>query len=93
MHYEWDEAKRQQNIAKHGLDFLDAVAVLESPALLVIADTRHDYREARLIGFGPLADRLCVVVHVERTADCIRIVSFRKANRREIHFYDEHTKA
>ena len=40
------------------------------------ADTRHDYGEERLIGFGPLDGQLCVVVHVERSRGLIRIVSF-----------------
>lgn len=93
MRYEWDAAKRRHNLAKHGLDFLDAVLVLEHPALLVIVDTRHAYGEERLIGFGPLAQRLCVVVHVERTAECIRIVSFRKATRQEMRFYEQHTQS
>ncbi len=92
MRYEWDETKRRQNLAKHGLDFLDAVPVLEHPALLVIADTRHDYGEERLIGFGPLDGRLCVVVHVERSRGRIRIVSFRKATRQELRFYEQHVQ-
>ncbi|MFO1358603.1 BrnT family toxin [Plasticicumulans sp.] len=41
MRYEWDEAKRQQNLVKHGLDFVHAVAVLEHPDLLLIADNRR----------------------------------------------------
>ena len=92
MRYEWDEAKRQQNLVKHGLDFVHAVAVLEHPDLLLIADNRRDYGETRLIGFGPLTGRIHVVVHVARTASCIRIVSFRKANHREVRFYEQNAQ-
>ena len=46
MEIEWDEAKNRENIAKHGLDFLDASQVFESPVLERI-DNRFDYGEER----------------------------------------------
>jgi uncharacterized DUF497 family protein len=36
--YEWDKAKNRANIAKHGVDFADAVAVFEDPLALTIPD-------------------------------------------------------
>lgn len=39
-HILWDEAKRQANLDKHGLDFLDAVMVLESPYRLDVESVR-----------------------------------------------------
>ncbi len=74
--------------AKHGLDFVDAIALLESDDLLVIDDNRQDYGEQRCIGFGPVGGRICVVVHVRHRVDTARIISFRKANRREVKFYE-----
>lgn len=38
MHYEWDEIKREENLRKHGVDFCDAIGVLEDPANLTIED-------------------------------------------------------
>ena len=45
MHILWDEAKRQANLGKHGLDFLDAVMVLESPYRLDVESVRSSEPE------------------------------------------------
>jgi len=44
--FEWDEAKRSTNIAKHGIDFVEVPEMLGGP-MLVVPDTRKDYGEAR----------------------------------------------
>lgn len=44
MNFIWDEAKRMANIAKHGLDFMDAARVFDTPMVL-FEDDRHDYGE------------------------------------------------
>jgi uncharacterized protein len=54
MRFEWDEAKNQANIRKHGFDFADAEEMFSGP-LLVRPDTREDYGEERWIGIGTLA--------------------------------------
>ena len=41
MHLIWDPEKRQNNLAKHGLDFIDAVAVLDSPYRLDVQSVRN----------------------------------------------------
>lgn len=46
MEFEWNEAKRQSNLEKHGVDFIDAARVL-ADAPLILEDTRHDYGEQR----------------------------------------------
>jgi len=51
MHYEWDEAKREENLRKHGVDFADAVGALEDPASLTIEDP-DAASEARFITLG-----------------------------------------
>ena len=51
MRLEWDEAKRQVNIRKHGLDFADAGDLFSQP-MLVAPDTREDYGENRWRGLG-----------------------------------------
>lgn len=82
----WDEAKRQANLDKHGLDFLDAVMVLESPYRLDIESVRSS--EQRTQPFAYVFDVLAVltVVHVTRE-DAIRIVSFRPASEEERSVY------
>jgi uncharacterized protein len=85
--YEWDEAKNAANFAKHGLDFSDADLVLASPCVTWV-DDRFDYGEERLISLGTLKGRLVAIAYVRR-ADSLRIISMRKANRRERKIYQE----
>ena len=87
MRFEWDEAKRRANIAKHGIDFLDVPRMFSS-VMLVGPDVRKDYGEIRQIGFGFIRGRLMTVVFTERTK-VIRIISARKANSREEAYYQE----
>ena len=55
MNLEWDENKNQENIRKHGLDFVDAEDVFNHPMLIQL-DTRLDYGEDRWIGIGVTHD-------------------------------------
>ncbi len=87
VRFEWDEAKRTANIAKHGIDFLDVPEIFTS-LMLVGSDVRKDYGETRTIGFGFIRGRLMAVVFTER-AKVIRIISARKANKREETYYQE----
>lgn len=87
MKFEWDDVKNQENIAKHGLDFVDASQVFESPVLERL-DDRFDYDEDRWIAVGLSRGVLCVVlVYTERSSNTIRIISFRKADRYERQAY------
>ncbi|MEF3697357.1 BrnT family toxin [Desulfolutivibrio sp.] len=81
MQFEWDEAKRQANITKHGLDFVEAVAVLEDAPTLFV-DDRFDYGEPRCIAIGEAKGRPLVVAFTMRDG-VFRIISVRKANVRE----------
>ena len=86
MNYEWDESKRQSNLAVHELDF-SQIAELDWETAIELEDTRRDYGETRFMVFGLLGDRLTVVIYTVRRA-AIRIISWRKANDRERRFYD-----
>jgi uncharacterized DUF497 family protein len=88
MKYEWSEAKNRGNLAKHGLDFADAGQVLAG-ACVTFADDRVEYGEKRLITLGLLAGRAVVTAHSPRGDDVTRIISMRKANRREQKIYQE----
>lgn len=85
MEFEWDTAKNELNIQKHGFDFADAAACFHSP-LLVRKDTRHDYDEPRLVGLGRIQDVVVDIVFTRR-GDRIRVISLRRANRRERQLY------
>jgi len=82
----WDESKRQLNLDKHGLDFVDAVMVLESRYRLDVESVRGD--EQRTQTFAYVFDVLAVltVVHVARDG-AQRIVSFRPASEEERSAY------
>ena len=84
MLFEWDETKRQSNLAKHGVDFTAAKRMLEDmPTML--EDTRQDYGELRCLAIGKDAGRLLVVAFTAFTVrdGVYRIISARKANARE----------
>ena len=85
MRYTWDDAKRQSNLIKHGLDFSDAPKVFAGP-LVLFEDGRHDYGEQRMIGIGLLGFLVVLIVHVESDEE-IRIISMRKADSDEIDLY------
>jgi uncharacterized DUF497 family protein len=81
MRYEWDETKRQINVSKHGFDFVGCEAIFEGDTLTV-EDDRVDYGERRFVTLGLLQGRAVAVTHTE-TEHVIRIISVRKATRRE----------
>ncbi len=85
--FEWDEAKCEANIRKHGIDFADVPEVFESETVIV-EDDRFDYGETRFIALGLLQGRTVAVVFVEYE-DTIRIISARKATRHEERAYYE----
>jgi len=85
MRCEWDEAKNRSNFAKHGLDFSDAEQVLTGPSVTFV----DDYGEVRLITLGLLANRLVIIAHAPRGDESTRIISMRKANRREQKIYQK----
>lgn len=85
MDVEWNQAKRDRNLAKHGVDFA-AIEGFSWNAALTREDTRSAYGETRFVSISPIGDRLYVAVWTERGVDC-RLISLRKANKREVAIY------
>ena len=85
MEFVWSETKRAANLRAHGLDFVDAARVFEG-VTYTFEDDRFAYGEQRFITLGLLAGTPVSVVHTE-AAHKIRIISFRKATRREAEIY------
>ena len=81
MRYTWDEAKRQNNLKKHRLDFADAEIVFDG-LTLTFEDDCFDYEEERFITMGMLDGEIVVIAHTERE-DETRIISMRKATKHE----------
>ena len=90
MNFTWDEAKRQSNRVKHGLDFARAPQVFASETFTT-PDERFAYDEARFITIGWLDATLVVIAHTE-IHNMIRIISMRRATSHERRIYTENTR-
>ena len=88
MQFEWDESKNRSNINKHHIDFVDAVEIFKLPILTAI-DNRKDYGEERWIAIGQMLNNIITVVYIEPDNDTIRIISARKASKREKEYYEK----
>ena len=90
MDFEWDENKNKINIEKHHIDFNDAKIIFGKP-LIVKQDSRKQYGEIRWIAIGLLNFFVVIIIYTERD-DKIRIISIRKANKKEKAIYYERFK-
>jgi uncharacterized DUF497 family protein len=81
----YDPAKSQRNIRDRGLSF-ETAAEFDLESALYAVDDRHDYGEKRYVAIGLRGDRLHVLCFAE-TPDGIRVISFRKADAREVSRY------
>lgn len=87
FHLTFDGAKNVANIGKHGMSLKEA-GQLRWEELLAWPDERHVYGEPRMAGLAPIGVRLYAVVYVDR-GDIRRIISLRRANKRELARYVE----
>jgi uncharacterized DUF497 family protein len=85
VHIVFDPEKDATNLGKHGVS-LAAAAQLDWDAALAWIDDRADYGELRIVALAPIGDRLFFVVFVDRD-EARRIISLRRANRREVNHY------
>ena len=86
--FEWDEAKNQINIVKHGIDFIEAETVFFDENAILIPDPDHSQEEERFILGISEKLRLMVVCHCYRASDTvIRIISARKPTKQETSQY------
>lgn len=85
MEFEWDEAKSEHNRVTRGLPF-DLVEELFGGRVVAEPDSRRDYGEQRMIAIGRAGGLVLVCIYTDRGA-VRRIISLRKANRRERNAY------
>jgi uncharacterized protein len=86
MHFTWDAKKAARNLKKHGVSFEEAATAFDDELGAYYQDALHA-RRFILIGYSQRR-RLPFVVHAEINADSIRIISARKATKREKEHYE-----
>lgn len=90
MIFEWDRRKAATNRTKHGVDFDEAASAFLDPLAVTYPDPDHSRIEARFLTFGHSArGRVLAVSHMEIDDEHLRIISARKATKREAHDYQE----
>jgi uncharacterized protein len=87
MKIEFDAAKNDANVRERGLPF-DRAAEFDFDSAIVEQDNRKDYPEVRYVALGYLESRLHVLCFTGIEGG-IRVISFRKANSREVKIYEQ----
>lgn len=82
---DWGQRKRQANLKKHGFDFVDANEIFDG-VTFTYEDDRISYGEQRFVTLGSLRGTVVSIVHTEQD-DHIRVISMRKATKREREIY------
>lgn len=95
--FEWDPVKATANSRRHGVRFEQAATIFHDPRAVSLFDDAHSFAEERWLTLGvDQAGRLLVVSHtfqaMEPTVCRIRVISARKATRREQQHYTEGTR-
>ncbi len=84
--YEWNEAKREANLVKHGVDLMDALEVFADPLRVERVNRRREYAEERREVVGMVRDQMLFVVYTLR-GEVRRLISARRASRNERRAY------
>lgn len=86
---QWDDRKNRANIAKHGISFEEAASVFFGENAIEYPDEVHSGSEERflLLGFSAKLRLLVVCYCLRQPRDTVRIISARKATRKERTFY------
>jgi uncharacterized DUF497 family protein len=85
MHFDFDPRKSDQNLAKHGIDFVEAQKLWEDPDRIVIPARTID--EPRFVLIGRIGEKHWSAVFTYRGED-IRIISVRRSRKEEIEWYE-----
>ncbi|QIB67316.1 BrnT family toxin [Kineobactrum salinum] len=94
LNFEWDIRKDASNQKKHGVSFHEAKTAFTDEYARLIADPDHSDEEDRFILLGTsIHSRLLVVCHCARADEIVRIISARKADKRERMIYEGYRHA
>ncbi len=94
MRFEWDDAKARINKRRHGVTFDQAITAFDDPFGLIAPDKKHSSAgEERSWLIGESDHGILVVVFTERENGGVwRIISARRANRREKRLYEKYAR-
>jgi uncharacterized DUF497 family protein len=87
--YEWDPKKARANVRKHGVSFEEAATVFLDPLAVTYPDPDHSEEETREITIGRSARHRVVFLSHTRRGERTRLISVRKATKRERKQYEE----
>ncbi len=89
LQFEWDDAKAEKNLGKHGVPFAYAIGVFLDPSVVIFDASRAEDGEIRRKAVGLIDGRLYVVVHTFR-AGVVRLISARRTDEAERKAYGAH---
>jgi uncharacterized protein len=89
LRFKWDPRKAKANLAKHDVSFEEAMTVFANPLARIFPDEDHSANELREIIVGHSSERNLILVSFTAPNDEVRIISARKATRRERKDYEE----
>ena len=92
LEFEWDEAKAASNQKKHGVTFEEAATVFADPLAAIFDDEVHSEEEQREIIIGHSAKKRLLLVCFTERAEAIRIISARRATKRERKDHEENPR-
>ena len=85
--FEWDEQKAERNQSKHSVSFRFATRAFDDKNRLTVIDHRYNYGETRYISLAKIDHRVYVIAFTFRSSN-IRLISARKANKKEVKRYE-----
>jgi uncharacterized DUF497 family protein len=91
LEFEWNAAKAEANVQKHGVSFTEALTVFADPLARIFDDPDHSHEEDRELIVGYSGGRRLVIVCFAEREGRIRIISARAATKRERQDYEEST--
>lgn len=89
LEFEWDEDKAAANEKKHRVTFEEAATVFSDPLAAIFDDEAHSEEEQREIIIGHSADNRLLLVSFTERGEAIRIISARRATKKERRDYEE----
>ena len=87
--FEWDRRKAESNLRKHGVSFEEASTAFGDPLSILLRDPDHSTGEERYVLLGTSNRRKLLVVAFAERPPRTRLISARRATRRERRLYEE----